>query len=507
VPIHLVGPTGEIVGANRAELELLGYRAQDYVGRPVTEFHADPGAGATLAERVRGEPLRDYPARLRCADGSVKHALISSDVRREGGRLVHTRCFTRDLTPATATLESLLVRERAARLEAETASRAKDEFLAALSHELRTPLNAILGWSRLLRPGQLEAETVERGLAAVERNAEVQEQLIADLLDVARIVSGKLQLRLAPTDLAGVVEAAAAAVRHAAAAKGQTLTVSLDRPVPSTLADADRLQQIVWNLLANAVRCTPEGAHVSVGLSVGDGCAAIQVRDDGIGIDAALLPDVFDRFRQGDDGGTGRSGGLGLGLSIARHLTGLHGGRVAVESEGEGEGQGTTFRVELPLTATRVTPALAVAPAPVAPGALGGVRVLLVDDDADTREMLGMVLRQAGAEVAEAAGAEDAVAAFSCDTPDVVLSDIGLPDTDGYGLMRRLRALGPRSAPATIAVALTGWARSEDRAAALEAGFQAHVVKPIDPLQLVALLARLVHAESTEVAGSEIAQS
>jgi signal transduction histidine kinase/ActR/RegA family two-component response regulator len=404
--------------------------------------------------------------------------------------------------------EALLAREREVRLEAEMANRAKDEFLAAVSHELRTPLNAILGWSRLLRSSRLDAETVERGLAAVERNAEIQEQLIADLLDVARIVTGKVQLRIAPTDLAAVVEAAVDAVRHTAAAKGLVLTVRLEHPMPPTLADGDRLQQVVWNLLTNAIRFTPEGGHIDVELATRDGHALIRVVDDGIGIGSGFLPHVFERFRQAEAGTTRRGGGLGLGLSIVRHLTELHGGLVCVESAGEG--RGSTFTVDLPLLQpiAEATPAAAAPPPaePASAAALQHVRVLLVDDDADARDLLGMVLRHHGAEVFEAASAEGAVTAFQRDAPDVVLSDISLPDIDGYGLIRRLRALDGPGARAAIAVALTGWARAEDRTAALEAGFQAHVVKPIDPLQLVGLLAQLVRdSRAVWVAGTGLA--
>jgi signal transduction histidine kinase/CheY-like chemotaxis protein len=385
--------------------------------------------------------------------------------------------------------ERLLEIERTVRVEAEAANRAKDEFLAGVSHELRTPLNAILGWSRLLRGGALDTETIERGLAAVERNAEVQEQLISDLLDVARIVTGKIQLNLAPTDLAGVVDAAVDAVRHAAAARSLTLDVRLEAGMPPTLGDGARLQQVVWNLLSNAIRFTSEGGHIGVTLRSRGTHAIIQVADDGIGIAGELLPHVFERFRQGETGTTRRQRGLGLGLSIVRHLAELHGGLVSAESEGEG--RGATFTVELPVT--ELAPAVAApAPAEVVPGRLEHVRILIVDDDADARELLEMVLRQHGAEVSGAATAEAAIAAFRRDAPDVVLSDIGLPDVDGYDLIRSLRALDLGAAGAAVAVALTGWARSEDRDAALEAGFQAHVVKPVDPTELVALLARLV---------------
>jgi CheY-like chemotaxis protein/anti-sigma regulatory factor (Ser/Thr protein kinase) len=321
-------------------------------------------------------------------------------------------------------------------------------------------------------------------------------------------VTGKVELRLGATDLAGVVEAAADAVRHAAAAKRQVLAVRVDRSIPPTLADAHRLQQVVWNLLTNAIRFTPEGGHVRVELTARDGRATIQVTDDGVGIEPTFLPHVFDRFRQGGTGATRRTGGLGLGLSIVRQLAELHGGLVRVESEGEG--RGATFSVDLPLLVPSEPAQAPVTtspdPAPVVTGALAGARILLVDDDADARDMLGLVLRQHGARVSEAASAEDAVAAFRAEVPDVLVSDIGLPDTDGYGLIRELRALTVPHAQETVAVALTGWARSEDRSAALEAGFQAHVVKPVDPRELVALLARLVHG-APETAGTRIASA
>jgi PAS domain S-box-containing protein len=402
--------------------------------------------------------------------------------------------------------ERLFARERQVRMEAEAANLAKDEFLAAVSHELRTPLNAILGWSRLLRSSVLDAETVARGLAAIDRNAEVQEQLIGDLLDVARIVTGKVQLRLEPIDLAAVVETAVDAVRHAADAKRVALAVRLAGPVPSILGDGDRLRQVVWNLLSNAIRFTPEAGHVDVELRVADGRATIRVVDDGIGISAEFLPHVFDRFRQGEVGTTRRQGGLGLGLSIVRHLTELHGGTVRAESAGEG--RGARFTVELPTidpVATMVDSAAEAARDEVPADSLAHLRVLIVDDDADAREMLGMVLRHHGAEVSGAGSADHAIAVFRREAPDVVVSDIGLPDADGYELIRRLRALETPAARTALAIALTGWARSEDRHAALAAGFQAHVVKPVDVTELVRLIGSLMRRESSPVDGTGIA--
>jgi signal transduction histidine kinase/ActR/RegA family two-component response regulator len=400
--------------------------------------------------------------------------------------------------------EQWLARERALREEAEAANRAKDEFLANVSHELRTPLNAILGWSRLLHGGLLDAETIERGLAAVQRNAEAQEHLISDLLDIARIVTGKLQLQLEPVQLASIVQAAVDAIRHEATGKRLTLDVRLADP-PTTPADGDRLQQVVWNLLSNAIRCTPEGGRIAVTLEAEPGRAVIRVSDDGIGIAPEVLPHIFERFRQGQGGTTRRQRGLGLGLSIVRHLTELHGGTVRAESAGPG--RGATFIIELPLIqAPAIAPTDVAAPAAPA-RCLAQRRVLLVDDDADARDLLGMVLQKHGAEVSGAASADEAVVVFRREGPDAVVSDIGLPDADGYELIRRLRALDVPAAHSAVAVAFTGWARAEDRDAAIEAGFQAHVVKPVDPDELVALLARLVaERRPAPVVGTGIAR-
>lgn len=391
---------------------------------------------------------------------------------------------------------ALVDAERAARSEAERMSRLKDEFLATLSHELRTPLTAILGWSNVLQSKGDDAAQVRRGLQAIERNARAQARLIEDLLDMNRIVSGKLRLDAAPTELAPVIAAAVEAVRPSALAKSMHVEQNLARGVPAVLGDAARLQQVVWNLLANAIKFTPAGGTVSVALRAEGHEVAVAVRDSGAGIEPSFLPHVFDRFRQADASTTRRHGGLGLGLSIVKQLVELHGGKVQAESAGAG--QGATFTVRLPAAEqphARASGA-AHAPGPIAPVAFGalrldGVKVLVLDDEADARELIGHVLRECGAEVASAGSANEALALLDATRPDVVVSDVGMPDTDGYEFVHRLRSLSPAHGGATPAVAVTAFARAEDRSRALDAGFQVHLSKPIEPHQLVATVVSL----------------
>ncbi|HKI02623.1 MAG TPA: response regulator [Thermoanaerobaculia bacterium] len=390
----------------------------------------------------------------------------------------------------------LLVLEQAARKQAEEANRMKDEFLATLSHELRTPLNAILGWVQVLRTGKLDEAAGVRALETIERNSRAQAQLIADLLDVSRIITGKLRLDSKPVDLHRIIDAALDSVRPAADAKEIQLSVSLAPLASPVVGDSDRLQQVIWNLLSNAIKFTPRGGKVEIRLGETGPNAVIQVRDSGIGIRPDFLPYVFDRFRQAESSHTRSHGGLGLGLSIVRHLVELHGGTVEVKSEGEG--QGATFAVGLPLRAEMVEgPALeglATTPASQVwslPDLLKDVRVLVVEDEADTRDLLVMALQQCGAEVAAYPSVAEALAEFDRAVPDVLVSDIGVPFEDGYSLIRKVRARGPGSGGNVPAAALTAYARAEDRLRALEAGFQTHLAKPLDPSELVATVARL----------------
>ncbi len=387
----------------------------------------------------------------------------------------------------------LLVLEQQARRQAEEANRTKDEFLATLSHELRTPLNAILGWVQVLRSGKLDPAAAARALETIERNARVQAQLIADLLDVSRIITGKLRLDFKPVDLRRIIDAALDSVRPAADAKGILLDISVAPLASPVLGDADRLQQVIWNLLSNSIKFTPRGGRVEVRLREADANAVIQVSDTGIGIRPDFLPYVFDRFRQAEGSITRTHGGLGLGLSIVRHLIELHGGTAEVASEGEGEG--ATFRVRLPLRAELVEDPLdstAVGQSLFSrPDLLSGVRVVVVEDEADTRELLVMALQQCGAEVAAFSSAREALAAFDRAVPDVLLSDIGMPVQDGYELIHTPRSREAARGGNVPAAALTAYARAEDRLRALEAGFQTHIPKPVDPSELISTVARL----------------
>jgi signal transduction histidine kinase len=374
---------------------------------------------------------------------------------------------------------------------AQEANRAKDEFLATLSHELRTPLHAMLGWTGMLRRGTMDSAERNRAIEVIERNTRLQAQLIEDLLDVSRIVTGKLRLDVRPLDLPPVIEAALDSVRVAAAAKAIRIETALDPDVGPVSGDADRLQQVVWNLCSNAIKFTPREGRVSVRLDAAGDHARIQVSDTGTGISPAFLPHLFERFRQADSTATRAHGGLGIGLALVRHLVELHGGRVRAESAGEG--QGATFTVELPLLATMATPAaLRAERTPATDGlpALDGVRVLVVDDELDARELVTAVLERCGAVVELAASAAEAEAALERSAPDVIVSDVGLPGEDGYALVRKLRALDGERA-GIPAIALTAYAHPADRTRALLAGFQMHLAKPIEPEELAAVVANL----------------
>ncbi len=392
-------------------------------------------------------------------------------------------------------LEEALEREQRARRETEAASYLKDEFLMTVSHELRTPLTAIYGWVRMLAADRDAAdEQRRRALAAVERNARAQTRLIDDLLDVSRAISGKLRLDARPVSVAEI-----AARRHrdgCAGAGSQIDSTSSPRSTPRcgpVVVDPDRMQQIVWNLLSNAIKFTPEGGTVRLALIRRDSTIEIAVSDSGVGIDAEFLPYVFERFRQADAGSRRRFGGLGLGLAIVRHLVELHGGTVSAESQGEGKG--ATFRVMLPIRANRPdTAAFPVALPPVlagsSPARLDGVRILVVDDEPDARELFASILETAGGTVLTASSARDALRILEDDGAQVLLSDIEMPGEDGYELLHRTRA-NPRLAH-LIAVAVTAYARTVDRRRALAAGFDWHLAKPVEPAELVALVASLV---------------
>jgi signal transduction histidine kinase len=383
-----------------------------------------------------------------------------------------------------------------ARMVAEKANRAKDEFLATLSHELRTPLTPILGWTVMLRSGNLDQTGILRGLEVIERNVRVQTQLIEDLLDVSRIVTGKLRVDVRPIELVPVIEAGLDAVRPSADAKDIAVVVDLEPRAVRVLGDPDRLQQVVWNLASNAVKFTARGGRMEVSLRQTDSHVLVIVHDTGKGIPPDFLPHVFERFRQADSTSTRKYGGLGLGLAIVRHLVELHGGTVQAESGGLD--QGATFTVRLPLL--EITQAAgeergsedASARNGASPVNLGGVRVLLVDDETDSRNFLSMSLRQYGAEVTALGSADEAVSVLQRERPDVLVSDIGMPGEDGYALIRRVRALGADRGGQVPAAALTAYAKGEDTTRALSAGYQVHLPKPVEPTELATAVATLV---------------
>jgi signal transduction histidine kinase/CheY-like chemotaxis protein len=391
----------------------------------------------------------------------------------------------------------LLVSERAAREEAERASAMKDDFLATLSHELRTPLSAIMGWAQVLRIGNIGDREMTRGLETIERNARVQTQLIEDLLDMSRITSGNLRLDIRPLDPKSVIDQAVETVGPAAAAKGITLVTTLEAGAGPVPGDASRLQQVIWNLLSNAIKFTPNDGRVRVVLQRHGTQARISVIDDGIGIRKEFLPHVFDRFRQADSSLTRTFGGLGLGLAIVKHLVELHGGSVRAESEGEGKG--AAFIVDLP-TVAAPTVALSAPrdagvsgqPIPFQRVDLSGVRVLVVDDETDTREIVHRILAECRADVSAADCGAEALRQLEAHRPDVLVCDIGMPEMDGYELLKRIRALGASRGGRIPAIALTAFARSEDRTRALRAGFSVHVAKPVDSSELVATVASVL---------------
>lgn len=380
---------------------------------------------------------------------------------------------------------------------ARDADRLKDEFLAVLSHELRTPLSAILGYARLLRGGLLSGDKAQRGLETLERNANALTQIVEDVLDVSRIISGKLRLEVKPLELSVLARNAIATVQPAADAKGIQLSMHVDPSIGLTTGDADRLQQVMWNLLANAVKFTPKDGRVDLRLTRITSHVEIAVSDTGIGISPEFVAHVFERFRQADAGTTRKTGGLGLGLSIVRHIVEMHGG--TVEAFSEGEGRGATFRVRLPMkvqsekrSQVRLPPISDRMEALTALGNLDGVRVLAVDDEADALSLLQLVLESAGAIVTTSASAATALACIDDVKPDVLIVDLGMPHMDGFEFIARVRTSTNPATRDIPAAALTAFARSEDRTKALRSGFELHLAKPVDPSELVASVATLV---------------
>jgi PAS domain S-box-containing protein len=527
-PMSIRTLDGQIIDVNDGFLQLTGYTREEVIGRTATDLKlwaSSSDRSALMRMLEERKSIRDMEIIFRMKTGEERVCLFSAEAITTGEQQ-YILAATSDITDRKRTEEErerllareqaarieaeqakklsveLLQREQVARAEAEVANRAKDQFLATISHELRTPLNAILGWVGMLRNGRLDKATSAQALEIVERNAKAQTQLINDILDVSRIVTGKLRLEVRPVELSSVMQAAIDVIRPAANAKEISLQVTLDPRAGPVSGDLDRLQQIVWNLLSNAVKFTPKGGQVQVRLERLNAQAKIAVSDTGIGINADFLPYVFDSFRQADNSYTRAYSGLGLGLAIVRHLVELHGG--TVEAFSQGEDKGATFEVRLPLIAVahpqRTTTgeayfeesrAVTTGTDSDSPLALHGLRLLVVDDDSDARSLLILMLGQRGAKVTTVATAAEAFALLEQFKPDLLISDIEMPGEDGYSLIRRVRSLDAKLGTPIPSVALTAHARSEDRVRALAAGFQAHIAKPVAATELIAVIASL----------------
>ena len=489
---------GVVLSWNAAAERLFGYTASEMVGRPITLiFPTDRLAEEVdfLGRLAKGERIENYDTiRVRKDGTPIDVSVTLSPIRDGSGRIVAVSKIARDVTArkrAEQDRAELLRREQAALHESLTLNRVKDEFIATLSHELRTPVNAICGWARLLGTGRLSGEEAAKAIEVIARNATLQTQLINDLMDLSAVAVGKMRLNIGQVQLVEVVEASLASIRPSVTAKGLTLDASRSGDDMIVMADADRLQQIVWNLLSNALKFTPSGGRIEVRLERQADFARIVVADTGRGIAPEILPAIFDRFRQADATTTRRHGGLGLGLAIAKHLVELHGGSIWADSDGLG--CGARFTVELSLLRGHAHPIPALASSSTGAtvdggGELSGIRVLVVDDNEVSRRLIGQVLELAGATVVETASVPEALSAFRRDGFDVVVSDIAMPDTDGYTLMQELR----RERRPPLGLALTAFATDADRAKAIQAGFNAHVAKPVLPQELVQEVTSLI---------------
>ena len=528
----------DVVGTHQAITLLFGEATGNPGARPVTvasfsEKYADwrsrtPQLDAVTksivaqsrtATRMTEAELRDHPDWAIVSEldippvtgGVLAAPLLGRDATNLGVLYLSDRYdgeFTRDdeaVLVQLAQMTSIGIENMLFAQERE-ANRVKDEFLATLSHELRTPLSAILGWTQLLKMGKGKAD-LDHGLSVIERNVKAQTKLVEDLLDVSRITTGKLRLAMKATSLGAIVSAAVDSVRPVAETRQVTVSCEIDADRDTVLGDADRLQQVIWNLLTNAVKFTPQHGSVRVVLRREDQRLTVAVTDTGQGISPSFLPYVFDRFRQADSSSTRSHGGLGIGLTIVRHIVELHGGSAKAHSDGEGAG--STFTINLPIhvpaiTAQPETPTrepklrLTEDALPIEEGRLAGLRVLLVEDDDDARELLSEVLRRGEAEVTTASCVDEAIEAFLRFDPDLIVSDIAMPDRDGYDLIRVIREMPVNQGGQTPAIAVTAYARDDDRQRALAAGFQAHLAKPVEPAQLINLVAELATSKDGE---------
>ncbi len=488
--------TGIITSWNRGAEQILGYTAAEMIGRSITDIiPADrQNEEKLILEKIsRGEPVEHFETkRLHKTGVLVDVSLTISPIRNKDGKVVGASKIARDIAKQKRFAEKL----ESAAAEAERQSCLKDEFLATLSHELRTPLQSILGWIQILSEGHSNEDELKHGLDVIRRNALAQTRIIEDLLDMSRILTGKVRLDVQRVSLPPIIEAAIESVRPAAEAKEINLQTTLDPLARQIAGDPNRLQQIFWNLLSNAIKFTPRGGQVKVLLERVNSHLEISICDSGAGIPPEFLPYVFERFRQADSSTTRRHGGLGLGLAIVKHLVELHGGSVRVKSAGLSKG--ATFSIDFPQTSIHyerdAAPELASSPGTKStklPPNLAGVSVLVVDDEEDALNVLSTVFSKAGAAVRTAKCAQDALASLKTSIPSVLVSDVGMPGEDGFALIQAVRALPSDQGGSVPAVAVTAYSRTEDRIKAISAGFQMHIAKPADGVELVTMVASL----------------
>ena len=520
--ILMLDSQGRVISWNSGAERITGYKEHEILGSDLSVFFTPEEINASkprhLLEVAATEGRSEEDGWQVRKDGSRYWAsVITTALWDETGRLRGFAKVTHDITrrkDAEEERERLLRQEKAAREEAESAGRLKDEFLATISHELRTPLTSILGWARLFSSGMVPDHQVRQAMDVIAKNAQAQAQLVDDILDTSRIITGRLQLEAQPVEVKRIFQAVVDVVRPSAELKGVDLNVVIDARREVVLGDPGRLRQAIWNLLSNAVKFSNEGGRVEARLARAGNQVEITVSDTGVGIDPQFMPHVFERFRQADGARTRGYGGLGLGLAITRHIVEMHGGDVSASSLGKG--QGATFKIRLPLTSS--------APAPQTPRAerhrqaldgprererkategcqrLDGLRILIVEDNPDTLEMLRFIFDERGAEVIAAASAPEALDALERSSPDVLVSDIAMPDQDGYELIRQVRERGPEQGGRIPAIAVTAYASAEDRVRALSSGFQMHMAKPIDPDEMIAVVVSLTGRIHFDAAG------
>ena len=503
--IYVFDTTGRFLYANRRLLEVWGVTYEQAVGKTLDQlgypdWHVQMHMRELALVIETKKPIKGEVPFTGGSGISGTYEYIFSPVLDDAGNVEVIAGTTRDVTERNRNERAA----REARAEAEHASRMKDEFLATLSHELRTPLNAILGWSQLLSADRTSNEELAEGLETIERNARSQKQIIEDLLDMSRIISGNMRLDVQRVDLSAVAQMAAGSLKPAADAKGVRIGLVMD-PKPGPInGDPARMQQVLWNLLTNAVKFTPRGGRVQVVLQRVNSHLELSVTDTGEGISPEFLPHVFERFRQSDASTTRMHGGLGLGLAIVKQLVELHGGTIRAKSAGVG--CGASFVISLPLPSMNMLPeSIAIPCAPAEPGSpvsadhhvdLKGIRVMVLDDEADARALTARLLESCEAIVRTVGSAEEAFTLLQSERPDVFVSDIAMPGEDGYSLIRRIRALPGEAGGNTPAIAMTAYARAEDRVKAVMAGFQHHVAKPVEPAELIAMVASLARSMS-----------